>query len=68
MSLPGTDGLSPGEQLAAISLRVRKMVDDKYRIWNEELVPALAQKLSGTRRRATTTSLGPNRKRHASKD
>lgn len=41
MSLPGTDGMSPGEQLAAISLRVRKMVDDKYRLWNEELVPAL---------------------------
>ena len=41
MSLPGSDGMSPGEQLAAISLRVRKMVDDIYRTWNEELVPAL---------------------------
>lgn len=37
----GSDGMSPGEQLAAISSRVRKMVDDKYRTWNEGLVPAL---------------------------
>jgi polyphosphate kinase len=41
VSAPGPDALSPGEQLAAISSRVRKMVDDKYRIWSEELVPAL---------------------------
>ena len=41
VSEPGPDGMSPGEQLAAISARVRKMVDDKYRIWSEELVPIL---------------------------
>jgi polyphosphate kinase len=41
VSAPGPDGMSPGEQLAAISSRVRKMVDDQYRIWNQELVPAL---------------------------
>jgi polyphosphate kinase len=41
VSAPGPDAMSPGEQLAAISSRVRKMVDDKYRIWSEELVPAL---------------------------
>jgi polyphosphate kinase len=41
VSAPGPDGMSPGEQLAAISSRVRKMVDDKYRTWNQELVPAL---------------------------
>src|SRR6266481_2283732 len=40
---PGPDALSPSEQLAAISVRVRKMVDDKYRLWNEELVPNLEQ-------------------------
>jgi len=39
----GPDGMSPGEQLAAISARVRKMVDDKYRIWSKELVPNLEQ-------------------------
>src|SRR5271167_1519962 len=44
VSEPGLDGMSPGEQLAAISARVRKMVDDKYLIWSKELVPALEQK------------------------
>src|ERR1700674_4395458 len=32
----GPDGMSPGEQLAAISARVRKMVDDKYSVWSKE--------------------------------
>jgi polyphosphate kinase len=41
VSESGPDGMSPGEQLAAISARVRRMVDDKYRIWSKELVPAL---------------------------
>jgi polyphosphate kinase len=41
ISAPGPDALSPSEQLAAVSERVRKMVDDKYRLWNEELVPNL---------------------------
>jgi polyphosphate kinase len=40
---PGPDGMSPREQLAAISSRVRRMVEDKYRIWIEELVPALGK-------------------------
>jgi polyphosphate kinase len=40
---PGPDGMSPREQLAAISCRVRRMVEDKYRIWIEELVPALGK-------------------------
>jgi polyphosphate kinase len=43
LSEPGPDGMSPGEQLAAISARVRKMVADKYLIWSKELVPALEQ-------------------------
>ena len=41
VSAPGPDAMSPGEQLAAISSRVRKMVDDKYRTWSEQLVPGL---------------------------
>src|SRR4029077_549257 len=41
VSAPGPYAMSPGEQLAAISSRVRKMVDDKYRTWSEGLVPAL---------------------------
>ena len=40
-SLPGPDETSPREQLAAISSRVRRMVDEKYRTWIEDLVPAL---------------------------
>jgi polyphosphate kinase len=43
VSAPGPDALSPSEQLAAISMRVRKMVDDKYRLWNDDLVPNLEQ-------------------------
>jgi polyphosphate kinase len=43
VSSPGSDGMSPGEQLAAISSRVRKMVDDEYRTWREQLVPALEE-------------------------
>ena len=41
---PGPDGMSPAEQLAAISARVRKMVEDMYLLWSKELVPALEQK------------------------
>src|ERR1700758_5050416 len=43
VSAPGPDALSPSEQLAAISVRVRKMVDDQYRLWNDDLVPNLEQ-------------------------
>src|SRR6266446_9519852 len=43
ISAPGPDGMSPGEQLAAISSRVRRMVDDEYRIWKQELVPVLEE-------------------------
>src|SRR5271166_4454647 len=41
LSALGPDALSPSEQLAAVSVRVRKMVDDKYRLWNDVLVPYL---------------------------
>ena len=43
VSAPGPDGMSPGEQLAAISSRVRKMVNEMYLAWREELVPAMEQ-------------------------
>ncbi|MBV9391938.1 MAG: RNA degradosome polyphosphate kinase, partial [Verrucomicrobia bacterium] len=39
----GPDGMTAREQLAMISARVRTMVNDKYRIWIEELVPALRE-------------------------
>ncbi len=38
----GADGMLPAEQLAAISDRVHQMVAETYRLWNDELVPALA--------------------------
>ncbi len=41
LSALGPDTLSPSEQLAAVSVRVRKMVEDKYRLWNDLLVPEL---------------------------
>ncbi|MEO6845858.1 MAG: polyphosphate kinase 1 [Chthoniobacterales bacterium] len=37
----GTDGLTALESLPQISKRVRKMVDDQYRCWHEELQPQL---------------------------
>jgi polyphosphate kinase len=43
LSLSGSDGMGPGEQLAAISARVRRMVNDMYQIWRERLVPALEE-------------------------
>src|ERR1700723_4299847 len=43
VSAPGPDAMSPGEQLAAISSRGRKMVDDKYRTWSEGVAPALEE-------------------------
>jgi polyphosphate kinase len=39
---PGPDGMSPREQLSAISSRVCKMLADMYQLWDQELVPALA--------------------------
>jgi polyphosphate kinase len=43
LSLAGSDGIGPSEQLAAISARVRQMVNDMYRTWKERLVPALEE-------------------------
>jgi polyphosphate kinase len=35
------DGLSPEQQLAAVSVRVHELVTEQYRIWNESLKPGL---------------------------
>jgi polyphosphate kinase len=35
------DGLTPGECFQAVTRRVRRMVEDQYRCWREELTPAL---------------------------
>jgi polyphosphate kinase len=43
VSTAGPDGMGANEQLVAVSQRVRKMVDDQYRLWNEQLVPGLEQ-------------------------
>lgn len=37
----GPDGLSATECLAQISTRVRKLVEDQYRCWREDIAPAL---------------------------
>jgi polyphosphate kinase len=37
----GPDGLTASEALAAISKRVRRMVDDQYRCWRDQLQPQL---------------------------
>lgn len=37
----GPDGMTASEQLEAISARVRRMVDEQYRVWREELQPEL---------------------------
>ena len=38
---PPPDGMLPREQLAAVAARVHRMVGDQYRLWREELRPAL---------------------------
>src|ERR1700740_1718609 len=43
VSAAGPDGMGPNEQLIAVSHRVRKMVDDQYRLWNDVLVPGLEE-------------------------
>ncbi len=38
----GQDGLSPTEVMARISTRAHELVDEQYRVLNEELLPALS--------------------------
>ncbi|MEZ5443717.1 MAG: polyphosphate kinase 1 [Lysobacterales bacterium] len=42
-SKPWPDGLSPAEALQQIRRNVLQLVDDQYRCWNDELIPALRQ-------------------------
>jgi len=37
------DGLTPAEQLAAISARAHAMVNEQYRVWRTEVAPGLAE-------------------------
>jgi polyphosphate kinase len=37
------DGLTSSETFRAVTKRVRRMVEDQYRCWREELLPALAE-------------------------
>jgi polyphosphate kinase len=37
------DGLTASENLTAVTRRVRRMVDQKYKCWRDELLPALAK-------------------------
>jgi polyphosphate kinase len=39
---PGPDGLAPREALRRIHLVVASLVEDQYRCWNDQLMPALA--------------------------
>jgi polyphosphate kinase len=39
-----SDGLNATQQLAAVSKRVRRLVDDQYRCWREKLLPALEER------------------------
>jgi len=41
---PSIDGLGPREQLRRIHSVVASLVEDQYRCWHEQLVPALAEK------------------------
>ena len=38
----GPDGMTPAEQLEAISRRTHELVAEHYRCWNQQLLPALA--------------------------
>jgi polyphosphate kinase len=39
----GPDGMTPAEVFEEIQTRVHEMVETSYRLWNEEIVPALAE-------------------------
>src|SRR3974377_1674374 len=37
------DGRTPAEELAAVTSAMQRFVKEQYKVWNEELVPALAK-------------------------
>ena len=41
LSDTGPDGMSPADQLVAVSEQAHRMLEDQYRVWNESLVPAM---------------------------
>lgn len=43
VNLRTPDGRTPAETLRQVTLRVRRLMDDAYRCWREQLVPALAK-------------------------
>jgi polyphosphate kinase len=55
------DGLTPAEQLAAISARAHAMVAEQYRVWRAEVAPGLAE--AGVRL-LRPTDLTPEQKAH----
>lgn len=57
----GPDGMTAAQQLAAISKRARRMVDDQYACWREEIRPQLEEKGVHFHRYA---DVGPEAKRH----
>ncbi|AHF92139.1 polyphosphate kinase [Opitutaceae bacterium TAV5] len=56
---PSFDGLGPKEQLRRIHSVVASLVEDQYRCWHRELIPALAKKgiVFKTARELTATEL-----------
>jgi polyphosphate kinase len=57
------DGLTPAEQLAAISARAHAMVAEQYRVWREEVGPGLER--AGVRV-ARPSQLSPEQRAHLS--
>jgi len=57
----GPDGMTAAQQLAAISKRARRMVDDQYACWREEIRPQLAEEGLHFHRYA---DVGPEARRH----
>ena len=43
VNLRTPDGRTPAETLREVTMRVRRLVDDAYRCWRQQLVPALAR-------------------------
>lgn len=54
----GPDGLAPAEVFEGIQKRVHEMVGELYRLWNEDIVPALA--LNNVHILNVETLLGPD--------
>ena len=60
-----TDGLTPEQQLAAISVRAHELVAEQYRIWNEGLRPGLFEAGRGAGQAGRARAEGAGRARPA---